>query len=76
MGIFGKPNIEKAKQKRDVDALIKALGHKDPDVIIYRHAIVIPRGTIADSGMRAGRRGATLQSCGHKQPPSGAGLRE
>jgi len=33
MGIFGKPNIEKAKRKRDVDALIKALGHKDPDVI-------------------------------------------
>lgn len=29
MGIFGKPNIEKLKEKRDVDGLIRALKHSD-----------------------------------------------
>ena len=31
MRIFGKPNIEKLKAKKDVEGLIKALGHSDED---------------------------------------------
>lgn len=30
MGIFGKPNFDKLKRKRDVKGLIKLLDHKDP----------------------------------------------
>ncbi len=30
MGIFGKPNFDKLKSKRDVKGLIKLLDHKDP----------------------------------------------
>ena len=32
MPLFGRPNIEKLKQERDVKGLIKALGHRDPEI--------------------------------------------
>ena len=32
MPLFGPPNIEKLKEKRDVEGLIKALRHKDAKI--------------------------------------------
>lgn len=37
MGIFGKPNIEKMKKKKDVKGLIKTLGYKQ-DSSVHKDA--------------------------------------
>ena len=47
MGLFGPPNIEKMTAKRDVEGLIKALGHQK-DVSV-RKAAVIALGEIQDA---------------------------
>lgn len=44
MGIFGKPNIGKMKEKGDVKGLIKALKDKDPDVSRRAKSALIEMG--------------------------------
>ena len=48
MGIFGKPNIEKLKAKRDVKGIIKALKYKGNGFVFVRRDAIEALGEIGD----------------------------
>jgi len=45
MGLFGKPNVDKLRTKRDVDGLVKALVYEDPGI---RLAAALALGELGD----------------------------
>ncbi|GAG51532.1 unnamed protein product, partial [marine sediment metagenome] len=45
MPLFGPPNIEKLKEKRDVRGLLKALGHKDARIRLNAENALNEMGT-------------------------------